>query len=87
MMGWLDWDTETAPRRRIWAPEPAIPFDCETRSPGDCAWRSWSTFGGGAAMSDALICTTELPTSRRRAAPAVPVTTISSRPRASSSSV
>ena len=39
-MGWLDWDTETEPRRRIWAPEPDEPFPAETRSPGD--WGLWT---------------------------------------------
>ena len=32
MMGWLDWDTDTAPRRRICAPDPEDPFESYNRS-------------------------------------------------------
>ena len=83
MSGWFDCVMETLPRRRIMAPPPTLAELCVTDIPGTLPCRSASTFWGGATTSSSILsCEIELPTSRLRAAPAVPVTTISSSPSA-----
>ena len=70
--------TLTAPRSRICDPAPDMPLVCITCTPGALACSIWLMSDGGDSTSLALIWAIELPTSRRRAWPAVPVTTISS---------
>ena len=83
MSGWLDMATLTLPRSRISLPEPDMPELRMEIIPGLLAASTWSTLGTALSTLAMSTWVTEVPTSRRRAWPAVPVTTISSSPSAS----
>ena len=76
--GWLVRATDVDPRRRIAEPAPEFPVAPPTFTP---AMRPASMFDrllGTSGSSDTLTDPIELPTSRLRAEPPVPVTTTSS---------
>ena len=83
MIGWFDMATLELPRRRIclpWAGSLLPPMTC---TPGAAACSRSDTVAWRSGTSVRLIWAMALPISRRRAAPAAPVTTISSSPSAS----
>ena len=86
MSGLLLIEMLVLPRRRICAPEPAIPSPRLTLTPGALAASRLSMLSGGSTKSRTAMDEMLLPTSRRRACPAVPVTTTSSSESALSSS-
>ena len=80
MIGWLLMDTVVLPLSRMFAPPPSCPPVDVTVIPGAAACSMSITSMGLLGSSAVLIWLIVLPISRRRDAPAVPVTTISSRP-------
>ena len=78
MSGWLVSDTEVVPRRRMADPLPALPTPPPTVTPAKRPESKLDTLVGTSGTSAIFTWPMELPTSRFRADPPVPVMTTSS---------